>query len=259
MLNLQEIEKSYPEILRGFKRNILREYLQYKILQVIFATQYASKLSFLGGTALRIIHGNTRFSEDLDFDNFDLDTAEFEDISQIIKKRLELEGYVVEIKNVYKGAYRCYIRIPKILFDSSLSGYEEEKILIQLDTAPHDFKYQPDRTILNKFDVFTEINVTPIDIILSQKIYAIFNRKTQKGRDFYDVVFLLSKTKPNYDYLQFRLDIENPDTLRSRLLEFSSQLDFGQLAEDVRPFLFDSQDSSKVEMFEKYIQSADLD
>ena len=69
MLSLQEIEKYYPEKLKKFKRNILREYLQYKILQIIFNSEYANKLSFLGGTALKIIYDNSRFSEDLDFDN----------------------------------------------------------------------------------------------------------------------------------------------------------------------------------------------
>lgn len=46
MLSLQEIEKYYPENIKGFKRNILREYLQYKILRIIFDSGYASKLSF---------------------------------------------------------------------------------------------------------------------------------------------------------------------------------------------------------------------
>ena len=258
MLNLQEIEKNYPDNIRGFKKNLLREYLQYKILQIIFNSKYSGKLSFLGGTELRIIHNNSRFSEDLDFDNFGLEKNEFDKSSEIVKKQLSLEGYTVEVKNVFKGAYRCYIRIPKILFDSNLSGYEEEKILIQLDTAPHGFQYEPERVILNKFDIFTEISVTPIDIILSQKIYAIFNRQVQKGRDFYDTVFLLSKTKPNYAYLKIKLGVDNSDSLRTKLLNFCAGLNFKQLAEDVRPFLFNSQDSDKVNLFEKYIKTADL-
>lgn len=54
MLTLQQIEQQYPEALRPFKRGLLREYLQYKILEIIFASEYAAKLSFLGGTARRI-------------------------------------------------------------------------------------------------------------------------------------------------------------------------------------------------------------
>ncbi len=254
MLSLQEIEKYYPEKLKKFKRNILREYLQYKILQIIFNSKYANKLSFLGGTALKIIYDNSRFSEDLDFDNFGLEENEFREISILVKKKLELEGYVVEVKNVYKGAYRCYVRIPKLLFDIGLSGYEEEKILIQLDTAPHGFNYKPDRIILNKFDVFTEINVTPLDIILAQKIFAIFNRKVMKGRDFYDVVFLLSKTNPNYEYLQLKLDIKNGQQLKTKLLGLEKEIDLNSLADDLKPFLFDA-DGKRVILFMDYIRN----
>lgn len=254
MLSLQEIEKYYPENLKKFKRNILREYLQYKILQIIFNSKYASKLSFLGGTALRIVHDNSRFSEDLDFDNFGLNEKEFGDISMIVKKQLELEGYNVEVRNVCKGAYRCYVRIPKLLFDSGLSGYEEEKILIQLDTAPHGFRYEPDRIVLNKFDVFTEISVTPLGIMLAQKFFAIFNRKAMKGRDFYDVVFLFSKTTPNYEYLQLKMDIETGQQLKMKLLTLDGNIDLNVLANDVKPFLFNADDAKRVTLFMSFIK-----
>jgi len=258
MLSLQEIEKYYPENVRAFKRNLLREYLQYKILQIIFNSKYASKLAFLGGTALRIVHNNNRFSEDLDFDNFGLVEKEFNEISLTVKKQLELEGYGVEIRNVYKGAYRCYIRIPRLLFDSGLSGYEEEKIFIQLDTALHGFHYEPEKVILNKFDVFTEINVTPLDIVLSQKIFAIFNRKAMKGRDFYDTIFLLPKSEPNYDYLQLKLKIKNGQELKDKLLTLEGKINFKELARDVEQFLFNAEDSKKVTLFMKYIKGLKL-
>lgn len=258
MLSLKEIEKYYPENIRVFQKSLLREYLQYKILQIIFDSTYAGKLSFLGGTALRIVHDNARFSEDLDFDNFGLNEKEFNEISLIVKKQLELEGYEVEIRNVFKGAYRCYVRIPRLLFDSGLSGYEEEKILIQLDTVPHGFHYKPEKATLNKFDVFTEINITPLGIILSQKIFAIFNRKAMKGRDFYDTVFLLSKTRPNYDYLQLKMKIKNGQELKNKLATFDGKVDFKELAKDVEPFLFNAGDSKKVFLFEKYIKSVEL-
>ncbi len=254
MITLQEIEKYYPENLRAFKKNILREYLQYKILDILFNSEYANKIAFLGGTALRIVHGNSRFSEDLDFDNFGLKETEFDAISRHVEKKLVLEGYEVEIRNVYKGAYRCYLRIPKLLFDNKLSGYEEEKILIQLDTVPHHFPYEPEKVLLNKFDVFTEIRVTPIDIILSQKIYAIFNRKTKKGRDFYDVVFLFSKTDPRYEYLDAKLQMPNGKILREKLEELVAGLDMRALAKDVEPFIFRAEDADRVRLFGNFIE-----
>lgn len=258
MLSLAEIEKQFPEYLRKFRRNILREYLQYKILGIIFDSEFSGKLSFLGGTALRIVYDNTRFSEDLDFDNFSLTQEEFAQLAEEVRKKLSLEGYLVETKNVFKNAYRCSVRIPRLLFESGLSGYEEEKILIQLDTLAHGFSYAPDRKLLNKFDVFTEINATPADIILSQKIYAIFNRKALKGRDFFDTVFLLSKAKPNYEYLSFKMGITNGAELKGQLLRFCASVDFETLAKDVEPFLFFSKDTKKIVLFKTVIRDANL-
>lgn len=180
MLSLQEIQKYYPENLHVFKNFMLREYLQYKILEIIFESKYANKLCFLGGTCLRIVHNNTRFSEDLDFDNFDLSETDFENIAIIVKKQLTKQGYEVEIRNVVAGAFHCYVKFPNLLFNEGLSGHKEEKILIQLDTEHQHFEYQLEKTILNKFDVFTSINTTPKDILLAQKFYALINKKRKK-------------------------------------------------------------------------------
>lgn len=258
MLTLQEIVQQYPESLRLFKRNLLREYLQFKILEIIFASRYASKLSFLGGTALRIVYGNTRFSEDIDFDNFGLKMNEFDGLAEKIKKELRLEGLAVEIDAVAKGAYRCRVRLPDILFLNELSPHKGEKILIQIDTAAHDFKYKPDKKMLNKFDVFSEIFVTPSDILLAQKICAAINRKRAKGRDFYDIVFLLSFAKPNYDYLRLKLGVENAESLRRKLLEAVTKLDFKELGRDVKLFLFNADDVRRVELFPEFIEQAPL-
>ncbi len=253
MLNLREIEKFYPKYLQKFKRFLLREYLQYKILEIIYESQYANKLVFLGGTCLRIIHSNTRFSEDLDFDNFNLSEAEFHNISNIIKGKLNKQGYDVEIKNVLSGVFHCYVRFPKLLFNESISGHIEEKILIQLDTEPHLFEYKPQKYILNKFDVFTGISIVPPDILLAQKFYALINRKRKKGRDFYDIIFLLKTVRPNYNYLKQKLNIDNEKDLRDRVLSEISDIDLKVMANDVQKFLFYADDIKQLILFREYI------
>lgn len=259
MLSLQEIEKQYPENLRPFKRFIMREYLQYKILEIIFESSFADKLCFLGGTCLRLVHNQQRFSEDLDFDNFNLTDAEFEEIAVLITKELTKEGYQIEFKTVFKGAYHCYLKFPKLLFDEGLSGYQEEKILIQLDTEPQQFDFTPEKYILNKFDVFTSINITPIDILLAQKFYAVINRKRNKGRDFYDIVFLLGKgVLPNYEYLNLKLKIKNESQLKEMILNACSKINMQGMADDVAPFLFHSKDVKQVLFFESYLKQVAL-
>lgn len=56
MLKLDEIKSFYPEFLHKFPRFMVREYLQYKILDIIYGSKHANFLSFMGGTCLRIIH-----------------------------------------------------------------------------------------------------------------------------------------------------------------------------------------------------------
>ena len=112
MLDFEQIREQYPKNLQRFERAILREYLQYKVLQAIFESKHASSLTFLGGTALRIVYGNNRFSEDIDLDNFGLTWSEFEDVIRKIKRFMVLEGFDVEIRNVAKGAYQCYLKFP---------------------------------------------------------------------------------------------------------------------------------------------------
>mgnify|MGYP001597635884 CR=1 FL=1 len=258
MMTLTQIESFYPETLRPFKKNLLREYLQYKILEIIFASPQGLKMAFLGGTALRIIYEQPRFSEDLDFDNFGLSELEFTDLSHTVRQGLEREGLVVEIKQTMKGAFRCNIKLPGILFAEDLSPLPQEKILIQIDTAPHDFVYEADVKLINKFDVITDVRTTPLDIILAQKIYAIFGRKRAKGRDFFDVLFLFGRTRPNYKYLKQKLEIGNAQILKEKLLEKVNTLDMKALARDVAPFLFRPSESAKVERFGEYVERMEL-
>ncbi len=147
------------------------------------------------------------------------------------------------------------MRFPEVLQRYGLAIAKEEKILIQIDTAAHGARYEPDIYLLNKFDVFREIRVTPPDILLSQKIFAIFSRKRSLGRDFFDTVFLLSKTKPNFKYLKAKIGIVSIPALKKKLLQKCEGLDFHILARDVEPFLFDRNNREKVLKFKKVIES----
>ncbi|MEK7257596.1 MAG: nucleotidyl transferase AbiEii/AbiGii toxin family protein [Bacteroidota bacterium] len=257
MIDFQAIVNSYPPSLRPFRRFLLREYLQCKILSLLFRQpETAARLCFLGGTCLSLVHGNRRFSEDLDFDNRGLKEADFDEATRQVKTGLEEEGYEVTIKNVMKGAWRCSIRFPGLLFQAGLSGHVEESILIQVDMQPQQFDYSPESYLLNRFDLFLEIAVTPLDLLLAQKCYAIFNRNRAKGRDFYDAVFLFGKTAPNYAYLAQKTGIADAEALKTKLLETCQQLDMAALAEDVKPFLFDPNDALRVSRFEAFIRQA---
>jgi len=259
MLDLQQIKMEYPELLQGYERAIVREYLQYKILQAIFESKHASELSFLGGTALRIVHGNSRFSEDIDLDNFGLSWSAFGELIQKVKLFLELEGFLVETSLVAKNAFHCGLRFPKLLFEHGLTPHQGEKIFIQLDTVAQGYPYPAEIKILNKFDVFTEIRVTPLDILLAQKIYTAVNRKRPMGRDFYDITFLFSKTKPDFGYLNQKMGITYPERLRQEFLVEIEGYDFDALAEDVAPFLIRKDQVNRVAKFKDFWKQVEMD
>jgi len=140
------------------------------------------------------------------------------------------------------------------LYSNELTSHDNEKLLIKVDTEPQGFNYTPEKKLLNKFDVLTHINVTPIDILLSMKINAVFTRKRIQGRDFYDIAFLLNKTKPNYDFLKSRLGIDTPSLLKDKLLTKCSELDFKKLAKDIENLIFNPNDLKKVILFEDLIK-----
>jgi len=259
VIELNEIKRFYPESLHRYDRFLLKEYLQYKILEIIFSSKYAAKLVFIGGTCLRIVHQNQRFSEDLDFDNFNLTSDEFKDLGHIIQSQLELNGYEVEVKQVIKGAFHCNIRLPKVLLQAGLSGYAEEKILIQLDTEAQGYKFIPELQFLNKFDVFSSINIAPLPLLLAQKFYAILNRKRNKGRDFFDVVYLLSfNVTPDYNFLNLKTGISDSSQLKARIIYHCETLDMHAMAKDVEPFLFHPSDTKKVIFFTNFINQQAL-
>ena len=68
------------------KRAILREYLQTKILSLIYQEAISKNLFFVGGTALRILRGLDRFSEDLDFDSVEVTPSQIQKLIKIQEK-----------------------------------------------------------------------------------------------------------------------------------------------------------------------------
>ena len=90
------------------------------------------------------------------------------------------------------------------------------------------------------------------------KINAVFTRKRTQGRDFYDIVFLINKTKPNYNFLKLKLGIDNSSLLRERLLLKCKELNFEQLAKDLESLVFNPNDFKKVILFPELIKETEF-
>jgi len=163
MLTLEQIKGHFPEQVSKINpRGILVEYLQYELLDSLFKLKEASSLSFIGGTAIRMLKQSPRFSEDLDFDNFSLTFGQFEEALQKTCRDMEVKGFLVEYRTVEKGAYHCYLRFPEILYETGISPDTGQKILIRIDAEHKERLYEPQRYLLNKFTIYRQILTAPL-------------------------------------------------------------------------------------------------
>jgi len=249
MLTIDQIASYFPE--NVFRRNpegALVEYLQYELLDSLFKNAGSAHLSFIGGTAIRILHQSVRFSEDFDFDCFGLDFTDFEALLADACKDMEYRGFEVEYRVVERGAYHCYIRFPEILFRAGISPEKGKKILLQVDSEIKEPHYTPRVVMLNKFAVFRRILAAPPEILLAQKMMTVVLRKREKGRDLFDVSFLLGLTRPDFDYIRKTLGVDAEAFCRM-FTERLEMLDLDFLARGGGPFLFTPDQKGRVLYF----------
>jgi hypothetical protein len=69
------------------------------------------------------------------------------------------------------------------------------------------------------------------------------------GRDFFDTIFLFSKTKPNFNYLNQKANIKTMPELKSKMLAKCEKIRFENLVQDVEPFSVNPNDIKKILLF----------
>jgi len=250
MLEYDQIKEYFAASLaRKNPKGILVEYLQYEFLDSLFKQSGAQNLSFIGGTAIRIIHGSERFSEDLDFDNFGLVYKDFKIITAKALAEIKLKGFQVEAKFLSKkDNYHVYIRFPDLLFKYGITGHREEKVFIAVDVQKKEKVFEPEVKNINKFGIFRNIAVNPVSVLLSQKLMTILYRKREKGRDFYDASYLSGKTKADFGYIK-KMTSLNKEEFGRQISVRCDKSNFKALARDVEPFLFDAEQINRVLSF----------
>jgi predicted nucleotidyltransferase component of viral defense system len=259
MISFDEIKSFFTDSIRRnplFFEYMLKEYFHYRMLEIIFSGEYASRLAFIGGTNLRILHHIKRFSEDLDFDCFDLSRDQFLIFTDSVISRIREEGIEVEAddkeKDMKLSAFRRNIIFPGLLFDLGLTGHREKKLLIKIECEPHNYAYEPDIPIIQKFNVFTQIFAPSPAVLLSMKTGAVIERG--KGRDYYDFIFLSGITEPDFGYLEMKFGIKNKSDLYKRILASCEKTNFQEKSRDFEKLVFDPSETQKVLLFKDYIR-----
>ena len=183
----------------------LREILQEIALLGLWRSKFFDKAAFYGGTALRILYGLDRFSEDMDFslltpmDDFDLSAY-----TTALQKELAAFGFDVRIHQRDKSAESAVQSA--FLKDNTLNQLlvietSEEllktvhrgqilKIKLEIDTDPPPEFETHTRYLLQPIPFAVRTYTLPD--LFAGKMHAILCRRWKnrvKGRDWYDLVW----------------------------------------------------------------------
>jgi predicted nucleotidyltransferase component of viral defense system len=258
MMSLDAIKNFYPDFLRSSAtavKHILKEYVQLLVLDHLATTQHARKLTFIGGTCLRFTKGIDRFSEDLDFDCRALDEQEFRAMADGVVLFLVRNGLKAEIRekdNSRLTAFRSSIYFPGLLFDLRLTGHRDERFMLKLEAQDQGVDYERVTANIRGCGLFFPFPVPPDPVLCSMKLSALLSRC--KGRDCYDVMFLLQQTAPDYSFLTARNGIHDLPELKSAVQAALEDVDLNQKRKDVEHLLFHRDNSERILRFREFIQ-----
>ncbi len=243
--------------------NALNEILQEIILLGLDRGDFFEKAAFYGGSALRIFNGLDRFSEDLDFTLLKkIPDFKLEHYFSGIERELKAFGFDIEISTIDKpsdhAVESAFLKAnTKMLmmniksaqrFASKVISNQKIKIKFEVDTTgPGSFTTEIKTLLLPT--PFT-VRVLDSSSLFAGKMHAALTRAWKgrvKGRDFYDIVWLISRNVPlNRRYLEdklkdsmgkeFKLSKESLIELFQKRVE---SINWDQARQDVASFIKD--------------------
>lgn len=260
MIDLNLIRSYFPQHIREnaqFDKDMLKEYIQLMILDFLSSTSYIRKMAFIGGTNLRLVKGIDRFSEDLDFDCKNMTKEEFMAMTDdviVFLQRSGLNAITKDKENDKLTAFRRNIHFPQLLFDLGLTGHREKRFLVKIESQDQGVDYNPVLVNVKGCGFFFPLPVPPEDVLCSMKLAALLTRS--KGRDFYDAMFLLGYTQPNYNFLQKRSGIGSAQDLKVAIEDVLKTTDLSIKKKDFEHLLFNKQNSERILRFGEFAKAA---
>jgi len=223
-------DPTYGEIDAETRRNVLKEELQFYVLNFIYHHPEYNTWIMYGGSALRIIHGLNRMSVDLDFEISHTITEKF-----LKELKKEIEGYFVNtygartdfltIKITHGRGLLLKFHIRKELSLGQASNQVHVKIDLNRFVAP---KTATERRPINHDQLSFVVLTYNMSALMASKLAAIFLRGTrgvgeatyeEKGRDIYDLLWYMGKKMvPDFDYLIAKgIDVKDPKALFDKI------------------------------------------
>ncbi len=245
----------------------LREIIQEVALLGLWRARFFEHGAFYGGTALRILHGLDRFSEDLDFSLL-APAADFslQRFSAALEEEVRAFGFNLRVESVNKSVESAVqsaflkantrnellvIETDERLTRNTPPG-QVLKIKIEVDTDPPPGFMTTTRFLLQPIPFAVRCYTLPS--LFAGKIHALLFRRWNnrvKGRDWYDLVwYAANHPQLNLYHLEQRMRQTGQWSGESRLTkkQFAElmnsaidRLDLEQARQDVSPFVKDQQ------------------
>ena len=225
--------------------NVLREYLQAQILHSLYNSLAFNSLSFVGGTALRFAYGLPRFSEDLDCSCENPQQYNPGGWLKQLDRFLRLSGYDAVVGwNERKAVHTAWVRFGGLLeqLDMTRDPRQELAIKLEIDTKP-PAGAATERKIVQRHAMIA-LQHHDLPSLMAGKINALLTRGFTKGRDWYDILWYLSRSpavNPNEILLQNALRQsgrgEGAPPWRTLLQTLIAKTNFSAAAREVAPFL----------------------
>ncbi|MCL5268623.1 MAG: nucleotidyl transferase AbiEii/AbiGii toxin family protein [Bacteroidetes bacterium] len=247
-------------------KNALKEVIQEIALLGLFRGGLFDEAAFYGGTALRILYGIDRFSQDLDFSLLEPDKKfGIDPYCEFIENELSAYGFKVRVSpkkksartNVESAFIKGGTMINMMQVETvrpPVSGVHGDELLtvkLEVDVDPpagatYELKHQ-------LMPIPYTVRLFSQPSLFAGKLHAILCRRwgsgRMKGRDLYDYLWYLAHSIPvDLKHLQARMvqtghwkkgsPLTEKD-LRELLDKRFGVIDYGQAKQDVFPYITD--------------------
>ncbi|MFA5103557.1 MAG: nucleotidyl transferase AbiEii/AbiGii toxin family protein [Candidatus Margulisiibacteriota bacterium] len=192
MISIDNLEKLSRQYQSALFPNIIREYFQHVFLSILYSLPDSNRLLFKGGTALRIIYGSPRFSEDLDFSlsgvpDWQINTFMEKTLGKALAEigNTGINSEIGKKSGITSGGYFGIITFrmldqPPLDVELNISSRSGDLTTGEIDIIANDFA--PTYNIVH----------LPQNELVNEKIFgALLERK--KPRDYYDLYFIMRK------------------------------------------------------------------
>lgn len=232
----------------------LKEILQEIALYGLANADFFNKAIFQGGSALRILYGLPRFSEDLDFILKKPDPLfkwePYMDAIIATCKQYGVHPEIIDKSRVHSTVKKMFLKDDSIgkIIDLSFVHHPGRKLAIkfEIDTNP-PLGSKTDVKFL-EFPLDYSIVAQDLSSSFAGKCHALLCREYIKGRDWYDFTWYVAKRiSPNFIFLENAIYQHGPWSNQEnrvtpgwfvKVMEQKiKSIDWNKAANDVEPFL----------------------